>query len=33
MKEELQEIADKYGDDRLTEIGFDEDMRFSLALS
>ena len=25
LKEELQEIADKYGDDRLTEIGFDED--------
>ena len=25
LKEELQEIADKYGDDRVTEIGFDED--------
>ena len=25
LKEELLEIADKYGDDRLTEIGFDED--------
>ena len=25
LKEELQEIADKYGDGRLTEIGFDED--------
>ena len=25
LKTELQEIADKYGDDRVTEIGFDED--------
>jgi len=25
LKEELQEIADKYGDDRVTEIGFAED--------
>ena len=25
LKEELEEIADKYGDDRVTEIGFDED--------
>ena len=25
LKEELQEIANKYGDDRVTEIGFDED--------
>ena len=25
LKEELQEIADKFGDERVTEIGFDED--------
>lgn len=25
LKDELQEIANKYGDDRVTEIGFDED--------